>query len=153
MVPNNFIKFKIILISYPADVIPIPCLLSAVVAQMGSSRCACEFVPHFFKKKKRKKKKRAKKNDICNIALHICPFVDALLNSHWMTSMTGFMVYSIIILSSYCGSLPCFMKCYSTVTYKVVGVTIMHRIQDVTELLGMMVEDHKRLQPNVKTYA
>ncbi|KAJ8616823.1 hypothetical protein MRB53_036195 [Persea americana] len=27
------------------------------------------------------------------------------------------------------------------------------RIQDVTELLGMMVEDHKRLQPNVKTYA
>ncbi|XP_072987483.1 uncharacterized protein [Typha latifolia] len=27
------------------------------------------------------------------------------------------------------------------------------RIQDVAELLGMMVEDHKRLQPNVKTYA
>ncbi|KAK6911274.1 SAP domain, partial [Dillenia turbinata] len=27
------------------------------------------------------------------------------------------------------------------------------RVQDVTELLGMMVEDHKRLQPNVKTYA
>lgn len=28
-----------------------------------------------------------------------------------------------------------------------------HRVQDVAELLGMMVEDHKRLQPNVKTYA
>lgn len=27
------------------------------------------------------------------------------------------------------------------------------RVQDVAELLGMMVEDHKRLQPNVKTYA
>lgn len=27
------------------------------------------------------------------------------------------------------------------------------RVQDVSELLGMMVEDHKRLQPNVKTYA
>lgn len=27
------------------------------------------------------------------------------------------------------------------------------RVQDVVELLGMMVEDHKRLQPNVKTYA
>ncbi|XP_040370293.1 uncharacterized protein LOC112187905 isoform X2 [Rosa chinensis] len=26
-------------------------------------------------------------------------------------------------------------------------------VQDVDELLGMMVEDHKRLQPNVKTYA
>eukprot|EP00262_Sarcandra_glabra_P021088 TRINITY_DN8705_c0_g1_i1.p1 TRINITY_DN8705_c0_g1~~TRINITY_DN8705_c0_g1_i1.p1 ORF type:complete len:697 (-),score=155.14 TRINITY_DN8705_c0_g1_i1:191-2164(-) len=26
------------------------------------------------------------------------------------------------------------------------------RVQDVAELLGMMVEDHKRLQPNVKTY-
>lgn len=26
-------------------------------------------------------------------------------------------------------------------------------MQDVAELLGMMVEDHKRLQPNVKTYA
>lgn len=28
-----------------------------------------------------------------------------------------------------------------------------YRVQDVAELLGMMVEDHKRLQPNVKTYA
>jgi hypothetical protein len=28
-----------------------------------------------------------------------------------------------------------------------------HRVQDVAELLGMMVEDHKRIQPNVKTYA
>lgn len=27
------------------------------------------------------------------------------------------------------------------------------RVQDVVELLGMMVEDHKRLQPNAKTYA
>ncbi|CAA7403291.1 unnamed protein product [Spirodela intermedia] len=27
------------------------------------------------------------------------------------------------------------------------------RVQDVTELLGMMVEDHRRIQPNVKTYA
>jgi hypothetical protein len=27
------------------------------------------------------------------------------------------------------------------------------RVQDVAELLGMMVEAHKRLQPNVKTYA
>lgn len=27
------------------------------------------------------------------------------------------------------------------------------RVQDVAELLGMMVEDHKRVQPNVKTYA
>ncbi|POO02954.1 SAP domain containing protein [Trema orientale] len=27
------------------------------------------------------------------------------------------------------------------------------RVQDVAELLGMMVENHKRLQPNVKTYA
>ncbi|XP_031503067.1 uncharacterized protein LOC116266113 [Nymphaea colorata] len=27
------------------------------------------------------------------------------------------------------------------------------RVQDVAELLGMMVEDHKRLQPNVRTYA
>ncbi|XP_044500459.1 uncharacterized protein LOC123221652 [Mangifera indica] len=27
------------------------------------------------------------------------------------------------------------------------------RVQDVAELLGMMVEDHKRLQPNMKTYA
>lgn len=27
------------------------------------------------------------------------------------------------------------------------------RVQDVAELLGMMVEDHKRLQPNVKTHA
>ncbi|XVE90062.1 hypothetical protein DITRI_Ditri20bG0046700 [Diplodiscus trichospermus] len=27
------------------------------------------------------------------------------------------------------------------------------RVQDVAELLGMMVEDHKRLLPNVKTYA
>ncbi|CAK7341253.1 unnamed protein product [Dovyalis caffra] len=27
------------------------------------------------------------------------------------------------------------------------------RVQDVAELLGMMVEDHKRIQPNVKTYA
>lgn len=27
------------------------------------------------------------------------------------------------------------------------------RVQDVAELLGMMIEDHKRLQPNVKTYA
>ncbi|KAM5561785.1 hypothetical protein ABKV19_022400 [Rosa sericea] len=27
------------------------------------------------------------------------------------------------------------------------------RVQDVAELLGLMVEDHKRLQPNVKTYA
>ncbi|KAK9292727.1 hypothetical protein L1049_020706 [Liquidambar formosana] len=27
------------------------------------------------------------------------------------------------------------------------------RVQDVAELLGMMVEDHKRLQPNIKTYA
>ncbi|XP_059628579.1 uncharacterized protein LOC132271271 [Cornus florida] len=27
------------------------------------------------------------------------------------------------------------------------------RVQDVAELLGMMVEDHRRLQPNVKTYA
>ncbi|KAL5835222.1 hypothetical protein ACOSQ3_014794 [Xanthoceras sorbifolium] len=27
------------------------------------------------------------------------------------------------------------------------------RVQDVAELLGMMVEDYKRLQPNVKTYA
>ncbi|KAJ4968077.1 hypothetical protein NE237_014778 [Protea cynaroides] len=27
------------------------------------------------------------------------------------------------------------------------------RVQDVAELLGMMVEDHKRLQPNEKTYA
>ncbi|XP_042517838.1 uncharacterized protein LOC122091774 [Macadamia integrifolia] len=27
------------------------------------------------------------------------------------------------------------------------------RVQDVAELLGMMVEDHKRSQPNVKTYA
>ncbi|XP_020591404.1 uncharacterized protein LOC110032198 [Phalaenopsis equestris] len=27
------------------------------------------------------------------------------------------------------------------------------RVQDVVELLGMMVEDHKRLQPNMKTYA
>ncbi|XP_074311685.1 uncharacterized protein LOC141647421 isoform X2 [Silene latifolia] len=27
------------------------------------------------------------------------------------------------------------------------------RVQDVAELLGMMVEDHKRLQPNLKTYA
>ena len=26
-------------------------------------------------------------------------------------------------------------------------------MQDVAELLGMMVEDHKRIQPNVKTYA
>ncbi|KAB5512114.1 hypothetical protein DKX38_029142 [Salix brachista] len=26
------------------------------------------------------------------------------------------------------------------------------RVQDVAELLGMMVEDHKRIQPNVKTY-
>ncbi|KAL9234965.1 hypothetical protein vseg_009773 [Gypsophila vaccaria] len=26
------------------------------------------------------------------------------------------------------------------------------RVQDVAELLGMMVEDHKRLQPNIKTY-
>ncbi|KAI4311029.1 hypothetical protein MLD38_035966 [Melastoma candidum] len=26
------------------------------------------------------------------------------------------------------------------------------RVQDVAELLGMMVEDHKRLQPNVRTY-
>jgi hypothetical protein len=26
-------------------------------------------------------------------------------------------------------------------------------VQDVAELLGMMVEDHKRIQPNVKTYA
>ncbi|KAL2325295.1 hypothetical protein Fmac_024353 [Flemingia macrophylla] len=27
------------------------------------------------------------------------------------------------------------------------------RVQDVAELLGMMVEDHKRIQPNVKTHA
>lgn len=27
------------------------------------------------------------------------------------------------------------------------------RVQDVAELLGMMVEDHKRLQPNMRTYA
>uniref|UniRef100_A0A7N0VJR7 SAP domain-containing protein n=1 Tax=Kalanchoe fedtschenkoi TaxID=63787 RepID=A0A7N0VJR7_KALFE len=27
------------------------------------------------------------------------------------------------------------------------------RVQDVAELLGMMVEDHKRVQPNMKTYA
>lgn len=27
------------------------------------------------------------------------------------------------------------------------------RVQDVAELLGMMVEHHKRLQPNVRTYA
>ncbi|KAJ6422700.1 hypothetical protein OIU84_027633 [Salix udensis] len=27
------------------------------------------------------------------------------------------------------------------------------RVQDVAELLGMMVEDHKRIQPNVKTYS
>ncbi|CAO2827486.1 unnamed protein product [Amaranthus hypochondriacus] len=27
------------------------------------------------------------------------------------------------------------------------------RVQDVAELLGLMVEDHKRLQPNVRTYA
>lgn len=27
------------------------------------------------------------------------------------------------------------------------------RVQDVAELLGMMLEDHKRLQPNVRTYA
>ncbi|CAL1382644.1 unnamed protein product [Linum trigynum] len=27
------------------------------------------------------------------------------------------------------------------------------RVQDVAELLGMMVEDHKRVQPNVRTYA
>ncbi|KAK2402579.1 pentatricopeptide repeat-containing protein, mitochondrial [Trifolium repens] len=27
------------------------------------------------------------------------------------------------------------------------------RVQDVAELLGMMVEDHKRVQPNVKTHA
>lgn len=26
------------------------------------------------------------------------------------------------------------------------------RVQDVAELLGMMIEDHKRLQPSVKTY-
>lgn len=27
------------------------------------------------------------------------------------------------------------------------------RVQDVAELLGMMVEDHKRIQPNIRTYA
>lgn len=27
------------------------------------------------------------------------------------------------------------------------------RVQDVAELLGMMVEDYKRLQPNMKTHA
>lgn len=27
------------------------------------------------------------------------------------------------------------------------------RVQDVAELLGMMVEDHKRIQPNAKTHA
>ncbi|KAI8556110.1 hypothetical protein RHMOL_Rhmol05G0226600 [Rhododendron molle] len=27
------------------------------------------------------------------------------------------------------------------------------RVQDVAELLGMMIEDHKRLQPNMRTYA
>ncbi|CAJ2648642.1 unnamed protein product [Trifolium pratense] len=30
---------------------------------------------------------------------------------------------------------------------------IMPLVQDVAELLGMMVEDHKRIQPNVKTHA
>lgn len=33
------------------------------------------------------------------------------------------------------------------------NVKMICRVQDVAELLGMMVEDHKRLQPNVKTYA
>lgn len=33
------------------------------------------------------------------------------------------------------------------------GLYVMCRVQDVAELLGMMIEDHKRLQPNVKTYA
>jgi len=30
---------------------------------------------------------------------------------------------------------------------------VAYRVQDVAELLGMMVEDHKRIQPNVKTHA
>jgi hypothetical protein len=30
---------------------------------------------------------------------------------------------------------------------------VSYRVQDVAELLGMMVEDHKRVQPNVKTHA
>ena len=30
---------------------------------------------------------------------------------------------------------------------------VLSRVQDVAELLGMMVEDHKRLQPNMRTYA
>lgn len=29
----------------------------------------------------------------------------------------------------------------------------MCRVQDVAELLGMMVKDYKRVQPNVKTHA
>lgn len=29
----------------------------------------------------------------------------------------------------------------------------VYRVQDVVELLGMMLEHYKRLQPNAKTYA
>lgn len=41
------------------------------------------------------------------------------------------------------------------VTISLITVVLQYacRVQDVAELLGMMVEDHKRLQPNVKTYA
>lgn len=35
----------------------------------------------------------------------------------------------------------------------VCGFDLTFRMQDVAELLGMMVEDYKRLQPNVETYA
>lgn len=40
-------------------------------------------------------------------------------------------------------------------TMSVITVVLQYacRVQDVAELLGMMVEDHKYLQPNVKTYA
>lgn len=47
------------------------------------------------------------------------------------------------------GKLKAFVK---LVLINFTGFIIACRVQDVAELLGMMVEDHKRLQPNMRTY-
>ncbi|KAH9784209.1 SAP domain-containing protein [Citrus sinensis] len=63
----------------------------------------------------------------------------------------------VFLFTFYCPFVPDYMKpdteTYNWVIQAYTRAESYDRVQDVAELLGMMFEDHKRLQPNVKTYA
>lgn len=46
-----------------------------------------------------------------------------------------------------------YVDAYNAYYFTTYSLIVLSRVQDVAELLGMMVEDHKRLQPNMRTYA